>query len=68
MDVNENVLRKFLNQNVKLVKDDNFVIYGLIKEVYNDCVTFYTAGKTVILSFNSIKEVDEVTDDGKSYR
>lgn len=53
----EEVLKSFLNTKVKLVKDDNFVIYGRIEAVYSDCIMFFTDGKTIMLSFDRIKEI-----------
>ena len=53
----EDVLKSFLNSHVKLVKDDNFVIYGKIKAVHSDCILFFTDDKTIMLSFNRIKEI-----------
>jgi len=51
------VLEKYKHFQLKLVKDDNFVIYGEIIEVFDDCIEFLTDGRTIILSFDGIKEV-----------
>lgn len=51
------VLCQFLNQRVKLVKDDGFVIWGKITAIHDDCIEFFTDGRKIMLSFNRIKEV-----------
>ena len=51
------LLEKFLNQDVRLVKDDGFVINGIIKEVHDDSILFFSDGRNLILSFDRIKEV-----------
>ena len=50
-------LQQFLNQEVKLVKDDNFVIWGRITRIHDDCVEFFTDGRIIILSFERISEI-----------
>ena len=51
------LLEKFLNQDVRLVKADGFVINGIIKEVHDDSILFFSDGRNLILSFDRIKEV-----------
>jgi len=51
------VISRFLNTNVKLVKDDNFVIYGSIQGCYNNGILFFTNGKSIFLSYNRINEI-----------
>lgn len=51
------VLQQFLNQKVKLVKNDNFVIWGEIVAIHNDCIEFFTDGRTILISFDRISEV-----------
>lgn len=53
----KDVLQQFLNQKVKLVKDDGFVIWGKIIAVHDDCIEFFTDGRTTVLSFDRIKEI-----------
>lgn len=53
----KDVLLKFLNQKVKLVKGDGFVIWGEIVAIHDDCIEFFTDGRTMVLSFDRIKEV-----------
>jgi hypothetical protein len=50
-------LQQFLNQKVKIVKDDGFVIWGEIIAIYDDCIEFFTDGRKIVLSFDRIKEV-----------
>ena len=47
----------FLNQNVKLVQDDGFVLYGTIQNVTDDSVLFSTDQKTSLIAINYIKEI-----------
>ena len=55
--MNKKSLEKFLNRKVKLVKDDNFVISGEIKDVFDDSIEFFTDGKLIILAFSRIGEI-----------
>ena len=50
-------LGQFLNQKVKLVKDDGFVIWGKIIAIHDDCIEFFTDDRTIVLSFDRIKEI-----------
>ena len=50
-------LQQFLNQEVKLVKDDDFVIWGMITRIHDDCIEFFTDNRIMVLSFNRIKEI-----------
>jgi len=51
------ILNTFIDKPVKLKKDDNFIIWGVIQGIYNDGILFFTDGKTIFLSFSSIKEI-----------
>jgi len=55
--VDGDVLKRYINQKVTLIKDDDFVIFEIIKEIHNGCIIFYTDGKELAHSFNRIKEV-----------
>ena len=55
--VDGSVLERYINQKVTLVKDDDYVIFGKIKEIHNNCIIFYSDGKELALSFDRIKEV-----------
>ena len=47
----------FLNKQVKLVKEDGFVLYGIIKKINNSSLLFETKQQTSVLDFRTIKEV-----------
>jgi len=51
------LLERFLNKKVRLVKDDSFVIYGVITKVADSSIIFYSDGREILISFNRIKEV-----------
>jgi len=55
--MNRDVLLKFQNRDVKLVLSNDFVIYGKITEVFDDCFSFKTSTKTSIISFQRILEI-----------
>lgn len=60
----KDILTRFLNQHVRLVKDDNFVISGKILSCHDDGIMFYTDNKTIFLSYSRIKEISPL---GGSY-
>ena len=47
----------FLNKRCKLVRKDNFVLYGYVREITNTYVIFETTQKTSMIGFNDIKEI-----------
>jgi len=49
----------FLNQKVKLIKSDGFVLYGVIKKVNQSSIVFETKQARSVLDFDKIKEVTE---------
>ncbi len=51
------IITQFLNIKVKLVKNDDFVIWGFIKEICEDGVLFFTDGKLVFISYHRIREI-----------
>lgn len=51
------ILERFLNSRVQIVNDENFVINGVIKEIFSDTVAVFSDGKTRYLSFDRIKEI-----------
>lgn len=50
-------LSNFLNQYCRLVKDDDFIIWGKVKAVNDEGIIFFTDGKTVFLAYSRIKEI-----------
>ena len=61
------VLKRYLGQKVTLIKDDDYVIFGIIKEIYDGCIIFYSDGKELALSFDRIKEIRPRRNGGDSY-
>jgi hypothetical protein len=55
--VDGTVLKRYLKQKVTLIKDDDFVIFGIVKEIHDGCIIFYSDGKELALSFDRIKEI-----------
>jgi len=47
----------FLNKNCKVVLDDGFVLYGLVRDIDQFGITFETKQKTSFISFMKIKEI-----------
>ena len=50
-------LETFKGRRVQLVKKNNFVIDGEIKNVFTDSIEFFTKGKLILLSFDRIGEI-----------
>ena len=60
--MNEKALNRFLNQDIQLKKKDtDFILRGVIKEIYSDGILFLTDGKLRVIDFSEITEVREVT-------
>jgi len=57
------VLERYKRRFIRLVKDDGFVISGVIKEVHESCIVFRTDSKELVLSFERIKEIVPLRDD-----
>ena len=51
------ILLKLQGKHVRLVKNDSFVIDGKIKNVYDDCIEFFSDGRIIILAFDRISEI-----------
>ena len=51
------ILERFLNSHVQIVNDENFVINGVITEIFNSTVSVFSDGETRYLSFDRIKEI-----------
>ena len=46
-----------INKKCKMVKDYNFILYGVAKEVYSDGILFETTQATACIAFNSVKAI-----------
>ena len=55
--MDKEILENFLNLDVSLVKDNDFVIWGRISKIYDDCIIFNTDNKQILLTFDRIKEI-----------
>lgn len=51
------ILLKFLNTWVQLINDENFVKDGIITDIFDNSIAFFSDGKTCYLAFNRIKEI-----------
>ena len=56
------VLKLFLNQQVQIVNDENYVKTGEITQIFDSSIAFLTDGKTIYLSFDRIKEIRPMGD------
>ena len=55
--MDRDILKKLLNTKVQIINDENFVKVGIITEVFENSVSFFSNGKTYYLSFDRIKEI-----------
>ena len=55
--MDKEILKRFFNQKIVIINDENFCLHGRIIGVYTDYIEFFTDGKTRILSFDRIKEI-----------
>lgn len=51
--MNEEIIKRFLNKNVKLVTE-GYALYGEITEVQHDCIIFETNNAVSAISLDSI--------------
>ena len=47
----------FINKNCKLVKNDGFILNGLIREINDNGVFFQTEQKTSFINWSNIREI-----------
>lgn len=47
----------FLDKTVKLVQDNNFILTGVIKKLYDDALLFETPQRTALISLSKITEI-----------
>ena len=55
--MNAEIVKRFVNKNVKLVKKNNYAIYGRIIEIEYDSVIFKSKKTTSAISLDSIAEI-----------
>ena len=60
--MNEEIVKRFVNKNVKLVKKNNYAIYGRIIEIEYDSVIFKSKQTTSAISLDSIAEIMPLED------
>ena len=56
-------IENFINKNVKLVQKDNWVLYGQIINISEDCLTFRSKQSDSIISFDYISLIVEKNGD-----
>lgn len=57
--MNREILLRFQYNPVKIVFSDNFVLIGVVDEVFDDCISFRTPQKTSIIRFERIMEISQ---------
>ena len=55
--MNEEIVKRFVNKNVKLVKKNNYAIYGRIIEIEYDTVIFQSKQTTSAICLDTIAEI-----------
>ena len=60
--MNSEIVKRFVNKNVKLVKKNNYAIYGKIVEIEYDSVIFKSKQTTSAISLDSIAEIMPLED------
>lgn len=60
--MNSEIVKRFVNKNVKLVKKNNYAIYGRIIEIEYDSVIFKSKQTTSAISLDSIAEIMPLED------
>lgn len=51
------IFEKFKDKKCQIVDDEHFVRHGIITEIFDTSIAFYTNGKTCYLSFDRILEL-----------
>lgn len=52
-------INPFIRKQIKLVKTDNFVLTGIIEEVYDDSILFSTSQETSLIRLDFVKQISE---------
>jgi len=55
--MNKDVVKRYIGKEVKLVQTDNFVLYGTIDEVFDDCIVFRTDTKSSAIALDYIMAI-----------
>lgn len=55
--MNAEIVKRFLNRRVKLIKKDNYAIYGVIIDIEFDSVIFQSQQTTSAISLDCIAEI-----------
>ena len=55
--MDKEIFEKFLKQKVQIVNDEFFTKTGIITQIFDTCIAFYSNGRTYYLSFDRIKEL-----------
>ncbi len=55
--MNKDVVKRYMGKQVKLVQTDNFVLYGEIVYVDEDCIEFKTDTKTSAIALDYIMAI-----------
>jgi len=60
--MNVEIVKRFLNKNVKLVKSNNYAVYGKILAIEYDVIIFQSKQTTSAISLDSITEITPLGD------
>ncbi len=60
--MNGEVVKRFLNQHVKICLKNGFLIDGYIREIFEDCIVFVRKGNESVLDLDGISEIVKVSE------
>lgn len=66
--VDREILEGLIGCLVQIINDENFVLTGIVKEVFGKSVSIQTGGNLRYLSFDRIKEIRLANNRGNKYR
>lgn len=53
-------IKPFLGKYIKLVQKDGFIIYGIVDEIFDDCIRFKTKQAISLISTDAISVIMEM--------
>lgn len=51
------LIQRYIKKQVKLVLDNDYVLYGHIEEAFDDCFVFSTITTDSVISNESVKQI-----------
>ena len=55
--MNKKLIQRYVKKQVKLVLDNNYVLYGQITEAFDDCFVFSTITTDSVIRNDSVKQI-----------